>query len=78
MAMILRQFCLQTVFWYFLKLHHRLWIELTAQACVAYLADDVVSRVDEHRTISIADREGVVRNDEDLLIPAAWTGFDYI
>jgi hypothetical protein len=78
MAMILRQFCLQTVPWYVLNPHRRLWIELTAQACVAYFANVVVSRVDEHGTISITDRGRVVRNDEDILIPAVWTGFDCI
>jgi hypothetical protein len=68
MTMILRQFCLQTVPWYFLNLQRRRWIELTAQACVAYFANDVGARADEHGTISITGRGHVVRNDEDILI----------
>jgi hypothetical protein len=68
----LRQSCLQTVPWYFLTLHRRLWIELTAQASVVYFANDVVSRVDEHGRISITDRRRVVRNDQEILLPAAW------
>jgi hypothetical protein len=68
----LHQFCLQTVPWYFLNQHRRLRMELTAQASVAYFAGDVTSRVDEHGKISITDHGRVVRDGEDILIPAGW------
>jgi hypothetical protein len=68
----LRQFCLQTVPWYFLNRHKRLRIEMTAEASTAYFAGDIQSRVDPGGRIEITDHGRRLRDGDDILMPAGW------
>ena len=68
----LREFCLQTVPWYYLNRHERLRAELTPEANEAYFSGDVVSHVDRTGRIVITEHGRTIRDGDNILIPALW------
>jgi hypothetical protein len=68
----LREFCLQTVPWYYLNRHDRLRVELTPEWSEAYFSGDVVTRVDQTGKVTISERGRVLRDDNNILFPALW------
>ncbi len=68
----LREFCLQTVPWYFLNRHDRLRIEITPDASQAFFSEGVVTRVTSEGRITVTENGRVLRDGDDILEPALW------
>jgi hypothetical protein len=68
----LREFCLQTVPWYYLNRHQRLRVELTPGVSEAYFSGDVETRVDAAGRVDMSEHGRVLRDGDDILIPALW------
>lgn len=68
----LREFSLQTVPWYYLNRHKRLRVELTPEASEAYFSGDVISHIDATGRITISEHGRIVRDGDNILIPAFW------
>jgi hypothetical protein len=68
----LREFCLQTVPWYYLNRHQRLRVELTPGVTEAYFSGDTETRVDAAGRIVMSEHGRVLRDGDDILIPALW------
>lgn len=65
----LREFCLQTVPWYYLNRRERIRVELTPEASEAFFSGDTVTRVDRADRITITERGRVLRDGDNILIP---------
>jgi hypothetical protein len=70
----LREFCLQTVPWFYLNQHERLSVELTPQLSTATFSGDLISRVDRAGRIVITEHRRTLRERDDILFPASWLG----
>lgn len=68
----LREFCLQTVPWYYLNRHERLRVDLTPEASEAFFSGDTVTRVDRAGRITMTEQGRTIRDGDDILIPALW------
>jgi len=68
----LREFCLQTVPWYFLNRHQRLRVELTLGESEAYFSGDVETKVDATGRSVMTENGLILRDGDDILIPALW------
>ena len=68
----LREFCLQTMPWYYLNRRERLRVELTAEASEAFFSGDTVTRVDREGRITITENGRALRDGDNILIPALW------
>ena len=68
----LREFCLMTVPWYYLNEHKRLSVEVTPQSSTASFEGWILSRVNLSGRIAITERGRVLRDGDDILMPAGW------
>jgi hypothetical protein len=68
----LREFCLQTVPWYYLNRHQRLRVELKPGVSEAHFSGDVETQVDAAGRVVMSERGRVLRDGDDILIPALW------
>jgi hypothetical protein len=68
----LKEFCLQTVPWYYLNQHQRLRVELMPQLSKAFFAGNVITSVDGNGRIVITEAGRELRDGDDILMPAGW------
>jgi hypothetical protein len=68
----LGEFCLHTVPWYYLNKHERLSVQIAPEMSTASFAGDVTSRVSATGRISITEHGRLLRDGEDILMPASW------